>query len=183
MEYKPPKLDFNETIKIIDKTVQKYISYIKSGISKEKPGSEDFMNSYNLIPPFCDRGDRNCEQLFYYYCETIKKFILNYQNELINHNSIDDYLECIEKNNSFIYFMKRMFIYLDRFYMYQKVKRTLSRIAMDIYKSIIFEEIKQKKIPIFNEIDKLINEERSGNKRLKDKIKRCLSFIKMLDFF
>ena len=178
MENKPPELDFNEIIKTIDKIVQKYILYIKSGISKEKPDFEDFMESCGLIPRFCDRSDSNSAQLLSYYCEIIKKFILDYKNELINHNSIDDYLVFIAKINYFIFNMRKMFNYLNLFYVKQKVKTTLSKIAMDIYKSIIFEEIKQKKIPIFNEIDKLINEERSGNKESKDKIKDAFHSLK-----
>ena len=75
--------------------------------------------------------------------------------------------------------MNRIFTYLDRFYIKNKtVKKSLSQAAMDIYKSNFFDEIKK---DIFIELDKLINEDRKGNKESRRKIKNIMLILKDFD--
>ena len=70
--------------------------------------------------------------------------------------------------------MNRLFGYLDRWYIRFKMKTSLSKIAMKIYKSIFFEKVKNN---IFKGIDRLINEERNGNIESGNKIKKFWTYF------
>ena len=71
-----------------------------------------------------------------------------------------------------------IFGYLDRHYLKAKAKSSLSKIAMNLYKSKLFEKLKCK---IFIEIDRLINEERNGNLESRNKIKKILELFNYLN--
>ena len=104
-----------------------------------------YMKAYAEAQRQADEGDSNCAYLFNYYNKTIKDYILESYNELIeekNSNLIDKFLERINKINILIYWMQRIFSYLDRFYTRAKFKTTLSESAMDLYKSLFYEKIK-----------------------------------------
>ena len=74
--------------------------------------------------------------------------------------------------------MYKVFMYLDRFYTKAKGKITLSKFAMMKYSSLFFEEFK---IDVFQEVNKLIKEERNGNLESRAKIKGVMKILKDLD--
>ena len=172
------KRDLKSGIKEIEKNmINNIFHYLKNGaFLNDDPLC--YMKAYAEAQRQADEGDSNCAYLFNYYNKTIKDYILESYNELIeekNSNLIDKFLERINKINILIYWMQRIFSYLDRFYTRAKVKTTLSESAMDLYKSLFYEKIKQN---IFIEINKLINEDRNGNKEHREKIKKVLSILK-----
>ena len=75
--------------------------------------------------------------------------------------------------------MNKIFHYLDRYYNQSIGRVSLSKGAMNLYKSIFFEELKSK---IFIEIDRLINDERNGNIESGNKIKKILDLFNYLNF-
>ena len=70
--------------------------------------------------------------------------------------------------------MQRIFSYLDRFYTIAKVKVSLSKSAMNLYKSIFYEEFKNK---IQDEINTLEKEEKIANDELNSKIHRVKEIL------
>ena len=67
--------------------------------------------------------------------------------------------------------MQRVFCYLDRFYVKVKKEKSLSEIAFDLYKSLFYEEFKDK---IQEEINNLKKEEKNGNEELNTKIQSIM---------
>ena len=70
--------------------------------------------------------------------------------------------------------MWKLFTYLDRFYTKARVGITLSESAMNLYKSIFYEDIKNN---IFIEVNKLINEDRKSNQEQRGKIKQARKWM------
>ena len=75
--------------------------------------------------------------------------------------------------------MQRIFSYLDRFYTKAKAKVSLSKSAMNLYKSIFYEEFKNK---IQDEINTLEKEEKNANDELNSKIQRVKVILKEVNF-
>ena len=182
MYYHDRRKYFKEGIKKIEEEmINKIFGYLKNGVfSNNSPNS--YYNAYSTVVALADEGDDFSYNLLQYHNQTIEKYIIDCKNEFIkeNHiNLIDKFLEYIKKINFLIYWMSSIFVYLDRFYTTAKIHRRLAHGAMDLYKSIFFDEVKN---DIFIEIDKLINEDRNGNKESRTKIKNVLNILKIFDY-
>ena len=171
-------MGFNEGIKIIEKEIiNKILDYLKNGVFSNNK-SDYFSVAYSIIYSLSNRGDSLNYKLFLYHNKTIYNYILECRNKLIsesNINLIDNFLELIKKINFLIYWMSRIFGYLNRFY---TPKKKLAHFSMDIFKLNFFDLIKK---DIFNELEKLINEDRNGNKESRRKIKNVIDIFKDLD--
>ena len=161
-------ISFKEGIKIIEaEIINKILEYLKKGAFLNNK-SDYFSKAYSIVYYLSDKGDYESRRLFQYYNKIIYNYIIECKKKLIsesNINLIDNFLEYIKKINFLIYWMSRIFVYLDRYYTKDK---KLAHAAMDIFKLNFFDEIKK---DIFQELDKLINEERNGNKESRRKIK------------
>ena len=153
--------DIKTGIKNIEKyMINNIFNYLKNGVFPEK-NPDDYFYAYVNVQTLSDMGDNYSYDLFQYYNTTIKNYILECKNELTSENNINfivKFLEFTNKINILIYWMCRVFTYLDRYYL-KSVRITLSESAMNLYKSIFYEEIKNN---IFIEVNKLINEDRNG---------------------
>ena len=175
-------IDFKKGIKIIEEEIiNKILEYLKNGVFSNNT-SGNFNNAYSIVYSLSGKGDYECKKLFLYHNQTIYNYILECKKKLISENNInliDNFLVYIKKINFLIYWMSRIFTYLDRFYIKSMiVKKSLSQAAMDICKSNFFDEIKK---DIFIELDKLINEDRKGNKESRRKIKNIMLILKDFD--
>ena len=83
-----------------------------------------------------------------------------------------------ENINCLIYWMNRIFTYLDKYYTKDKDKQTLSQNAMKLYKVNFFDKIQNN---IFIEVNKLIKEDRNGNSESRPKIKTVLKILYDID--
>ena len=158
--------------------IDNILHYLKTGIFRQKPNS--YMNAYEAVHSMSDEGEKECHELLTYHNQVIEKYIIECKEELNcekNQNLIDKFLLHTEHINFLIYYMNRIFCYLDRFYTYAKFKKFLANFSMDLYKSNFLEAFKK---DIFIAVDELINGERngSGTDESKAKIK---SIIKILD--
>ena len=139
LEYYDIKKGINNIEKFM---INNIFYYLKNGVfSNDNP--LNYINAYAQVQILCDDGYRFSNDLFSYYNTTIKNYILECKNELESENNInfiDKFLEYINKINFLIYWMYRIFIYLDRYYLKEKFRTTLSKSAMDLYKSIFYEE-------------------------------------------
>jgi len=180
MNNKPPK-DIKEAKKMLEKEMIKGIlEYLRNGIfPNNSPNS--YMNAYTIVQGMADEGDTQCETLFDYHNKTVQKYIEDcykiVSKESSNH-LINAVIEQTEKINFLIYWMFRIFIYLDRFYTKAKSKNSLSQNSIRLYREHFFNPLEN---DIFTEVNKLIKEDRNCNTEARPKIKTILKIIYDID--
>ena len=129
--------NYKETIKAIEKEyVNKIFEDLKLGIL-DISQPEGFMNAYDYVQRCSDYSDKNACELYNYYNIKIKEFITFCMNELVKENEdnlINKFFEYTDRIYLFIYYMQRIFCYLDRFFTKVKVKNPLSNVGADLYK-------------------------------------------------
>ena len=181
MNNKPPK-DIKEAKKMLEKEMIKGIlEYLRNGIfPNNSPNS--YMNAYTIVQGMADEGDTQCETLFDYHNKTVQKYIEDcykiVSKESSNH-LIEAVIEQTEKINFLIYWMFRIFTYLDRFYTKSKVKITLSQNSIKLYKEHFFNPLEN---DIYTEVNKLIKEDRNCNLEPRPNIKTILKIIQFIGF-
>ena len=181
MSSKPPIKDIKVAKKELEKEMIKGIlEYVKNGtFPNNNPNS--YVNAYTIVNSMSDVGDKESEALFDYYNKTIQKFIEDCYKTVSKENStqlIDSFIKYTENINFLIYWMYRIFVYLDRFYTKSKNKNTLSQNAIRLYKEYFFNPFED---DIYREVNKLIKEDRNCNQESRPKIKTILKIIYDLD--
>ena len=181
MSNKPTIKDIKVAKKELEKEMIKGIlEYLKNGtFPNNSPNS--YMNAYTIVQNLADSGDNESEALFNYHNLTIQKYIEDCY-KLINKESsnqlIDSVIKYTEKINFLIYWMNRIFTYLDRFYTKAKSKNTLSQNAIKLYIKHFFDPISQ---DVYTEVNKLIKEDRNCNLESRPKIKIILKILFDID--
>ena len=178
----PKNKDFKTIKKEIEKEMIKGIlRYVKFGeFPNNSPNS--YMNAYTLILNYSDVGDSQSEELFHYYSKIIENFIkecLKKVKKLSNMELIDEFIRCTDNINFTIYWMTRIFVYLDRFFATNKKQTSLCKYSLDLYKENFFKPLEEK---IEKEVNKLIKEDRNCNIESRPKIKIILKIIDVLGF-
>ena len=172
-------------IKVAKKELEKemikgILEYIKNGVfPNNSPNS--YINAYTIVTNMADVGDEKSKDLFEYHNETIQKFIKDCYKEVSKENStqlIDSFIKHTDNINFLIYWMYRIFYYLDRFYTKSKSKNTLSQNSIKLYKEYFFNPLED---DIYREVNKLIKEDRNCNIESRPKIKTILKIIYVLD--
>ena len=174
--------NYKEAIKAIEKEyLNKIFEDLKLGILDISP-AEGYMEAYLHVQVCADYSDANCYELYNYYNIKIKEFITFCMNELVKENEdnlINKFFEYTDRIYLFIYYMQRIFCYLDRFFTKVKVKNPLSNVGADLYKSNFLKEFQPK---VLSEIFKLIREERNAKKDfLKIKIKKLMEIVQDME--
>ena len=171
--------DFKVVRQIVEtEMIQNILEYLRNGVfPNNKPNS--YMNAYTAVHGFSDEGDKQCHQLLEYHNGTIKSYIQDCSTELSkesSNNLIDSFITHTDHISFLIYWLNRIFCYLDRFYTKAKCKKTLAKSALDLYTSEFFDNFKN---TIFTEVNKLIKEDRAGNREYRAKIKNIMTIIKI----
>ena len=172
-------------IKIVKKELEKemikgILEYVKNGIFPNN-SSNSYMNAYTIVQNMADLGDSQCEQLFNYHNQIIQNFIEGCHkkvSKLSNIQLIDCFIKETENINFLIYWMNRIFTYLDRFFTRAKQKNSLSKNALNLYRDYFFLHLQD---DIHKEVNKLIKEDRNCNIESRPKIKIILKIINDLD--
>ena len=174
--------DFNEKINILEnEMVNGIIEYVKNG-SVPNNNAKSYMNSYNLIIKIVDSNKDKCEALFNYYNKIISDFIEDCYKKLSkvpNSQLIDSLIKNTDKINFLIYWMNKIFSYLDRS-LKDKKKKSLCKSSLELYVNKLFDPLKSE---IFKEVNKLIKDDRNCNLESRQKIKVVMKIINSLDFF
>ena len=173
--------DIKKVKKELEKEMIKGIlEYVKNGtFPNNSPNS--YMNAYTIVQNMADLGDSQCEQLFNYHNQIIQNFIegcLKKVSKLSNIQLIDSFIKETENINFLIYWMNRIFTYLDRFFTRAKQKNSLSKNALNLYRDYFFLHLQD---DIHKEVNKLIKEDRNCNIESRPKIKIILKIINDLD--
>ena len=181
MTTKPAIKDIITARKELEKEMIKGIlEYVRNGtFPNNSPNS--YMNAYTIVNGMADIGDQESEALFNYHNKIIQGYIDDCSN-LIKKESkgqlIDSFIKQTENINFLIYWMNRIFTYLDRFYTKAKSKHSLSENAISLYKQYFFEPVQN---DIYIEVNKLIKEDRNCNIESRPKIKTILKILYDID--
>jgi len=174
--------DFSVAKKEVEtEMIKNILEYLKNGVfPNHRPNS--YMNAYTAVLVCIDSGDEQSQKLLDYHNNTIETYVKECYDEVnkeTNINLIDAFIYQTDHITILIYWMNRIFCYLDRFYTKAKVKSTLAKGALNLYKIHFFDNLKEK---IFIEVNKLIKEDRRGNREYRPKIKNVMKILKFLDF-
>ena len=181
MSSKPACKDIKVAKKELEKEMIKGIlEYVKNGtFPNNSPNS--YMNAYTIVQNMADVGDHESEALFDYHNKTIQKYIEDCYKIVSRETTtqlIDSFIKHTENINFLIYWMNRIFTYLDRFYTKAKNKNTLSQNAIRLYKEFLFNPLEE---DIYREVNKLIKEDRNCNLESRPKIKIILKILYDID--
>ena len=181
MTTKPPTKDIKVARKELEKEmIRGILEYVRNGtFPNNSPNS--YMNAYTIVQNMADLGDSESENLFNYHNSIIQGYIEDC-HKIISREStaqyIDTFIKLTENINFLIYWMNRIFTYLDRFYTKAKSKNTLSQNAISLYRTYFFDKIED---TIFKEVNKLIKEDRNCNIESRPKIKIILKILYDID--
>ena len=174
---------FDEARKDLEKElINVILEYVRNG-TFPKNNSESYINSYTIVLGYSDNGDEHSQELMEYHNRILNNFIEECGKKISKISGsqlIDAFIDTTEKINFLIYWMNRIFTYLDRFFTKTKERSTLSKNAIQIYKDFFFNNIQKN---IFKEVNKLIKEDRNCNLESRPKIKIVLKIINDLDLF
>ena len=173
--------DMKEVRKKLDDTMIKgLLEYVKNGTF---PGNSpnSYMDAYTTVQSFADEGDSEGEELFKHHNKIIRNYITDCNKkmkEISSSQLVDNFLDCTGNINFLIYWMNRIFTYLDRFFVRSKGKNTLAKEAIEIYHHEFFDELKNN---LFKELGKLIEDDRNKNIESRPKIIAILKIVDDLD--
>ena len=161
-----------------EEIIKGILEYIKNGTFPNNT-PDAYMNAYRKIEEISNAyGDPGCKVLFEYYKKTIQKYLDDCYKIISKETAsqlIDSFIKQTEKINFLIYWMNRIFCYLDEYYLREK-NNTLSKSAIKLYKDYFFNPLENK---IYAEVDKLIEEHSDLDS--KSKIETILKIINDLD--
>ena len=171
--------DFKKAQKILEEEIiSGILNYLNNGIFP-KNKSNSFMNAYFIVQTLTDSGDKASADLLFYHNSIIRNFIIQYYNKLSNESdNLMKFLEYTEKIYTLIYWMNKIFSYLDRFYTKAKTKISLGKGSLNLYKKNFFDNFQD---DVFKEVNKLIKLDRSGNREFRVTIKKIMKIIRDLD--
>ena len=177
-------LGVRETIKFIETEYVNIIHEIlKTGKNPFFNDAKLYQNAYTRVQLVADYGDRQCGEMVEYYIQLIENYIIDCKNKLIEENKsnqsnlIERFLLYTTKINFLIYWMVRVFCYLDRFYTKAECKKSLSQFAMELYESNFYDEFKDN---IQNEINNMKREEKNGNEESNIILKNIIEILEDL---
>lgn len=165
---------------IYNAMIKGLLQYLHEGIfPNNSPGA--YMIAYSAVHKLADETYESSELLLKYYHDIITDYLQTVLLKIKITNDeqfIDDFLSENEKCNILIYWMKRIFTYLDKFYMKEREEKSLSSLGLKLYKNIVFLPLKDK---LFTSVNKLIKEDRDCNVVYRFKIKNTFQITEELD--
>ena len=177
---------FEEGIKLIEeKMINQILDYVKNDVFPNIT-PESYMDSYSAVKEIADLDDNKMPKILVeYHNKIILDFIIYCFNKFeleSKSNFVDNFILYTKKIYTLIYWMNRIFTYLDSNVNNDKKNyKKLSIIGMDLYKQNFFDKIEDN---VYKELNKLIKEDRNNNTNTeeRDKIKTILETIKNLDY-
>ena len=173
------KISFDEFKKDIEKEMIKGIIVYayKDILPNNNPNS--YINAYTLVQNYVDSAEeKELEEMNNYHNKIIMDYIKDSNEKMTSKLSgiqfIDFFIEKTEKINFLIYWLGRIFYYLNRYYELTKFKDGLNKVALTIYRDKFFLEKQEK---LFKEINKLIKEDRNCNLEHRPQLKSIFKIL------
>eukprot|EP00929_Paragymnodinium_shiwhaense_P058504 TRINITY_DN29292_c0_g1_i1.p1 TRINITY_DN29292_c0_g1~~TRINITY_DN29292_c0_g1_i1.p1 ORF type:complete len:776 (-),score=228.29 TRINITY_DN29292_c0_g1_i1:78-2297(-) len=161
---------------IEEERVQPLLNYLKSGVFENKTNFS-FMKAYSVVVQFGDQNQQ-CKKLYDYY----KRVITNYCQENMpalenatGQELLKKLAELWEKSRILIFWMQRVFQYLDRFFTKSKGHDDLFKGAMVAFQETVYDRVKDKLI--WHGLIDVINRERNGEDIDKDVVGQLIEML------
>jgi hypothetical protein len=168
-------------IKIIyESMIKGLLEFLEKGtFPNNSPNS--YMTAYSEVHKLADDDNNSSEPLFNYYVKVITDYVTKAYNKIrtsTDEKLVNDFLDENSKCTQLIYWMKRIFIYLDKFYTKNKNKGSLVTNGLQIYKDKMFIPLKEK---LYEQVNKMIKEDRNNSVIYRFEIKNILRIIEEVD--
>ena len=179
----PPEVKeaIDKLIKEIEEEMLKGIlDYLKNGvIPNNNPNS--FVNAFSKVENIINNYDEYSNYLLEYHNKVIREFI-EYSYDIVsnkpNSELIDSFIDNTNKINFLIYWMSRIFNYMEKFHLRKNIEEKLCQTSMKLYKKYFFDNIQNN---IYKELNKLFKQERANKSGQDPKIKYILRLLYILD--
>ena len=179
----PPeaKEAIDKMIKEIEEEMLKGIlDYLKNGVTpNNNPNS--FVNAFSKVENIINNYDEYSNYLLEYHNKVIREFI-EYCYDIVSNKSnselIDSFIENTNKINFLIYWMSRIFNYMEKYHLRKNIEETLCQTSIKLYKQYFFDNIQNN---IYKELNKLFKKERANKEGKDPKIKYVLRMLYILD--
>jgi hypothetical protein len=136
---------FREGVKVIkEEFIDSILEYLRTDIFANK-NVKSSMAAYSKVFELANRGKENSPKLYDYYKSIIKDYTLKCAILKIKSKKgrelLQEFFSQWEKTTILIYWMKKAFMFLDRFFLQEKdgPKITLSQTGLNIFKESVFE--------------------------------------------
>ena len=165
---------------IEEEMIKGILDYLKNGvIPNSNPNA--FVNAFTKVENIINNYDEYSNYLLEYHNKVIREFI-KYSYDLVankpNSELIDSFIENTDKINFLIYWMSRIFNYMEKFHLRKNIKEKLCQTSIKLYKKYFFDNIQNN---IYKELNKLFNQVRSNKEGQNPKIKYVLRILYILD--
>ena len=170
---------FVELKEIENKLNNNLLKYLKTGDFPET-NKNLRMDVYNFVQNWGNK-DEEAEDLYKYFKKVITEYSNEFANQLKDKSSneiIDDLNERSNRMDFLIKFMSEAFSYLNFYYIKFKKCPKLERSALTIYRENLFMPFHKE---ITTEVNKLLKEDRDGRHEHRNKIKKVLYIMKIMD--
>lgn len=160
--------------------LKEILGYLKNGaIPNSNPNP--FINAFNKVQIFTNNYDEYSNYLLEYHNKVIIDFIL-YSYDIVSNKSqtelIDSFIENTNKINFLIYWMSRIFYYMEKFHKRKYIEETLCQTSIKLYKKYFFDNIQTN---IYKGLNKFFKQIRDNKSVLDPKIKYVLRMLYILD--
>ena len=175
--------EYLKDLSVIDESLKnKFIKYILISIFPEdKKSLSLYVYIYNFVGQY-ENKDEEAENLYNYYRMTIEYTSNELAKELklIPSNKMFDlFIDICNRMDTLISWMSRSFAYIDCYFVKSRSHiKKLEHLAFDIYRNNIFLPFQKQ---LSDELNKLLEEDRNGNKAYRKKIQNILNRIKSMD--
>lgn len=149
------------------------IAYLDTGVFNNKNNSA-YMKAYSLVYTLADKDDCS-DKVYDYYIDTIKYYTKGvYDNELNRLQGpqlLDSLIRRWENHKIFVYWMRKIFTYLDRYHVKNKNVPPLFQAGLNIFKAEIMDKVKDKvRTAIIEQANRERNREIIERNRIKEPV-------------
>lgn len=163
--------------------VEKVQTYLSTGTMNMKP--KFYMDVYSAFVSMCDEHDKGSD-LYHLYKEIMRNYInqeiLPHINSKVGDSAgmLKEYVSLFKKFNIFTFSMKKMFDYLDRYYLKNGNNlEGLAQSALNLFKTLVFNIREQEFV---NSILQEIHKERENEITDKELIREAIQQFIFMGF-
>lgn len=168
-------------IEKIHNAIVKYVlEFLKTGIFRNKT-TNAYMTAYQTVLLFSDDEGDSSKELYEYFIKTIRDYIndaLKSIEGLDGEAFVDTFLKENKQIKILIYWMRKIFGYLDKFYMKNLEKGSLQANALHLYNKEMFTPLQSK---LFQVTISMMRDDRLNKVVDREKIKQLIKVFEEID--
>ena len=152
------------------------LEYLDTGIFRNK-NNQTYVRAYSKVLDLADQDD-NGEHVYKYYVDTIANYTrkIGDQNfgRLSGENLLNALIRAWDNHKIFVYWMRKIFCYLDRYHVKNKQVVPLFQAGLDIFREEIYNKIKDN---LATAVIQQVQKEREGEFIDRGRVKQVLQFF------